>query len=348
MTSLDKLTSTFAGAYTTARSFQRRNVFEFETHVKRTADSARLMMDEDVSTGKLLQSAITQYKCARQDELLRPVMVDSMRIAIRDLLQQQHGARWQEHLTVQARETSSEMNAGEVKLTSVLVWGSGVQAAVHALLPLLQEPLSWATGEPCASRDEVCAHLLSQSTLLVTHAIPLPSRRAPPVIVHVGGAPRHNAAAKDSEWVRQRVSLEAAKPAHVEEMLLMDEGSGAVLEGTQTNFFAILPSGVVQTAGEGVLHGTVRRIVLEVCAQEGIQVQLEAPTISEAHTWQSAFLSSTSRLVLPLDQVHYRDTRGGREGMQQQILDTAQGSVVRRIEEGVRQAVASHSVDVFA
>ena len=39
---------------------------------------------------------------------------------------------------------------------------------------------------------------------------------------------------------------------------------GNVLEGTQTNFFAVIED-TVYTAEEGVLMGTVRGVLLEVC-----------------------------------------------------------------------------------
>ena len=48
----------------------------------------------------------------------------------------------------------------------------------------------------------------------------------------------------------------------VNELLLATE-SGEVLEGSQTNFFAVI-DGAVHTAGDGVLAGTVRRLLLEV------------------------------------------------------------------------------------
>ena len=48
------------------------------------------------------------------------------------------------------------------------------------------------------------------------------------------------------------------------QILLVTE-QGAVLEGTQTNFFALM-DGAVYTAREGVLLGTVRGVLLEVSA----------------------------------------------------------------------------------
>ena len=64
----------------------------------------------------------------------------------------------------------------------------------------------------------------------------------------------------------------------VNELLLVSD-DGAILEGSQTNFFAIEPAGAgkpshVRTAGDGVLEGTVRRLLLEVCEREGIPVKL--------------------------------------------------------------------------
>lgn len=52
------------------------------------------------------------------------------------------------------------------------------------------------------------------------------------------------------------------KPPDVNEILLMEE-SGAVVEGMSSNLF-VLSGGTVLTAGEGVLIGTVRNLVLKV------------------------------------------------------------------------------------
>jgi hypothetical protein len=42
--------------------------------------------------------------------------------------------------------------------------------------------------------------------------------------MQVKGAPRQTAAAKDSEWVRQRQALEQSKPSDVNEILLATAG----------------------------------------------------------------------------------------------------------------------------
>lgn len=73
------------------------------------------------------------------------------------------------------------------------------------------------------------------------HVAPLPPIPSPPVRVEVRGAPRQNAAAKDSTWVTDRAPLEELMRrgwAPFNELLLVSD-AGELLEGSQTNFFAV-------------------------------------------------------------------------------------------------------------
>ncbi|KAL0032443.1 hypothetical protein WJX77_000991 [Trebouxia sp. C0004] len=168
---------------------------------------------------------------------------------------------------VQAFRQESPQHEGELKLTVLISWESG-------------------------------------QSVIQSHAAALPDRPQPPVKVQARGAPRQNATAKDSEWVRTRQALEKDKPSDVNEILLVTE-QGLVLEGTQTNFFAVVDD-TVYTAEKGVLMGTVRGVVLEVCRREGIQVRLEAPSIRSVDQWQGAAIASTSRLLLPVHMIEYQ------------------------------------------
>lgn len=126
-------------------------------------------------------------------------------------------------------------------------------------------------------------------------------RPPPRVVCLAGGRPRRDARAKDSDWVRQRAALEAEKVAGVEEVVLVGAG-GALMEGTQTNFFAVL-DGAVHTAGEGVLEGTVRALLLDACAAAGIPVRLQAPSLADLPRWEGCLIGSTSRLALPVHEL---------------------------------------------
>ena len=63
---------------------------------------------------------------------------------------------------------------------------------------------------------------------------------------------------------------------------------------------------MLYTAPDGaVLAGTTRQLVLEVCAREGIPVALTPPDLADVSRWQGAFISSTSRLVLPVHELAF-------------------------------------------
>jgi branched-subunit amino acid aminotransferase/4-amino-4-deoxychorismate lyase len=256
------------------------------------------------------------------------------------------------------RQLGAGGDAVDLKLTVLLLLDARATAAALAD-PALRPPPGEDEG---AAAERALVELAARRprSLLIAHATPLAPRRAPPIKVLAAGAPRSNAAAKDSAWVAARVALEAAKPSDCEEVLLVEAaedggGGGAVLEGTQTNFFAVV-RGVLRTAGEErVLAGTVRRLVLEVCAREGIPVELEAPRLAglradgeaaagdAAEDWEACFLSSTSRLVLPVDEVEWTRPGGGARARR----SFAPHPLVARVEALVAADVAAHCSDVL-
>jgi len=104
--------------------------------------------------------------------------------------------------------------------------------------------------------------------------------------------------------------------------------------------------GAVHTAGDGVLEGTVRRLVLEVCAADGIPVVLEPPRLDAASTWVGAFLSSTSRLVMPIDELRYASSHAAAAaGDLDSTVSFRPGacSVLTALEARVLAEVARHS-----
>jgi branched-subunit amino acid aminotransferase/4-amino-4-deoxychorismate lyase len=51
-------------------------------------------------------------------------------------------------------------------------------------------------------------------------------------------------------------------------------------------------------------------LVTQVCAERGIPVRLQAPLLSDMDSWQGAFISSTSRLLLPVCEIAYQEGHG--------------------------------------
>jgi branched-subunit amino acid aminotransferase/4-amino-4-deoxychorismate lyase len=161
---------------------------------------------------------------------------------------------------------------------------------------------------------------------------------------------RHHA---QTQWPerRDRKGLEALKPADVNEIILRDEQGELLLEGTQTNFYAVTADGGLQTAGAGlVLEGTVRRLLLQVCAEEGIPVDETPPRLSDLGSWQGALISSTSRLALPIDWIGVpQDGRvfDAAAGDEARAFEYGEGSLTRRIVALVAARVLDASTPVL-
>ena len=126
------------------------------------------------------------------------------------------------------------------------------------------------------------------------------------VLIHGHG--RENALAKDSKWVSDRKSLtstptlsSSTTPQKCEEIILLND-NGELLEGTQTNFYVVKDRTII-TANEGILYGSVRDSVLRVCNANDIHVELRPPTLDDLRHASGVFITSTSRLVMPVHEV---------------------------------------------
>lgn len=118
------------------------------------------------------------------------------------------------------------------------------------------------------------------------------------------------------------------------EYLLLDDG-GRILEGTGTNFWAVR-DGVVYTAGEGVLEGVTREIVLALVADMGLELRLEAVGVEDIPALDEAALSGSSRAFLPVVEIAGQPVGDGRPGpISRQILAAYNAFVA----ENVRTAV---------
>ena len=142
---------------------------------------------------------------------------------------------------------------------------------------------------------------------------------------------RHDPAAKSSDWIHQRAKLESTLPNEIYEILLLDE-SGRILEGMSSNFYAIR-DGILFTAGSGMLAGISRRIVLEIC--DGfLPVQLSAPRRQDIAAFDEAFMSSSSRGIIPIIEINRQPIGAGAAGPTTRSLQARyQTWVSSRLEE---------------
>lgn len=77
---------------------------------------------------------------------------------------------------------------------------------------------------------------------------------------------------------------------------------GRILEGLTSNFFYVR-DGRLGTARQGVLPGVTRRIVLGLARGRGIEAQYRSLALTELPQISEAFLTSSSRGIVPIVQI---------------------------------------------
>ncbi|MGH9380694.1 MAG: aminotransferase class IV [Thermoanaerobaculia bacterium] len=109
------------------------------------------------------------------------------------------------------------------------------------------------------------------------------------------------------------LAKEAAVRADAYEALLVRDG--AALEGSHSNFFAVLGGGLV-TFPESpfILPGVTRRLVLELAAELSLPTRLAAVRVEDLPRLEEAFLTGTTTEVLPVVTIDGRPVRSGRPG----------------------------------
>ncbi|KAF9938594.1 hypothetical protein BGZ65_012579 [Modicella reniformis] len=144
---------------------------------------------------------------------------------------------------------------------------------------------------------------------LIAHFEPLWVPKATRCKVEVHGSPRHHALVKDSQWVRDRKEMEAALEEDSNEALLIDDETQDVYEGLSSNFFALdNKRGTILTAPIGtVLQGTIQKVIQDVCSAQNIPIDFIFPNLKHIDDWEGAFISSTSRLLLPIEKLVLQD-----------------------------------------
>ncbi len=117
--------------------------------------------------------------------------------------------------------------------------------------------------------------------------------------------------AKDTGFITPSRQLKKRLPDRVFEVLMCTP-SGEILEGLTSNFFAV-QGDVLYTAGEGVLEGVTRRIVLSI-APRVLPVTQVPPSRDEIPAMREAFITSSSREIVPVVEIDGQRIGRGRPG----------------------------------
>ncbi|KAJ2083561.1 hypothetical protein H4R24_000724 [Coemansia sp. RSA 988] len=170
------------------------------------------------------------------------------------------------------------------------------------------------------------------------------------------GGKRDHPEAKDLQWVHEREVLEQLIVSPINEVVLVDSAENVrgsrFYEGTSSNFFAVRRISdkgqqqqltfkdyeLVSAPLDSVLLGTVMKLVLRICETDKIPVRYQP--LVELDAWEGAFVSSTSRLVLPVGGIAFGDN-----GQMSQKLD-AENPLVMHLRERVLHMATERLTDI--
>ena len=124
-----------------------------------------------------------------------------------------------------------------------------------------------------------------------------------------------------------KIQREVVKTRGVFEGLLVQNGK--ILEGLTSNFFYIC-GWATGTARQGVLPGVTRKMVLEIIKESNLAVSFRALKLEELGGIDEAFITSSSRGIVPVVQIDEGRIGGGGVGNTTRLL-------IQRYEERVEQ-----------
>lgn len=143
---------------------------------------------------------------------------------------------------------------------------------------------------------------------------------------------RDNPKAKYTSFISSSHAERQLVQGDINDVLMVGE-DGGILEGLSSNFFAFY-RGTLYTAGEGVLPGITRTLLLEEAQRANIPVILEAPRLAWVSEMEEAFISSASRALLPVVRIDEIPIGTGTPGnFSRRLLQLYQTRLEQEIED---------------
>ncbi|EFC49866.1 predicted protein [Naegleria gruberi] len=293
------------GAYTAMRTLHRHSVFQLKFHVHRLIYTTMKMINDEhleintnspKSESLIEECSIGMYPLSLLSSVEKSNNNEKHELFLEEVVKTlgQSIAEYSINVDDEHPNECDQLSVEELKVTLLLVWYHQRKSSSE----------------------------ISTSFDLYSHITKLGERPSKPVFVDiVPGSRCHLGNAKDSIWITERNSMLNKKTQSSNEVLMCEE-SGIVREGTSSNFFIINRDGKVVTARDGILFGSVRGLLIPTQDQaqsilknsteeESCETVLKSseytednPTIRDLLNWKEAFITSTSRLVLPIKTIN--------------------------------------------
>jgi branched-chain amino acid aminotransferase len=137
--------------------------------------------------------------------------------------------------------------------------------------------------------------------------------------------------AKLTRFITRSRHIRQSLPAGVNEAVMVS-ADGLLLEGLTSNFFAICQD-ELRTADQAVLAGITRQLVLEGARRLGLPVRFQPVRMSELTALQEAFLTSSSRGVLPVSRIDAIPIGSGKPGpLTRRLKQTYDAIILEQLE----------------
>lgn len=133
------------------------------------------------------------------------------------------------------------------------------------------------------------------------------------VCVNTNNLTRNNPKAKLTSFIQKSEKIKIfCKENNLEESIILSPGK-KLLEGLSSNFFAVHNKQIF-TADNEVLSGATREIILDEALKENIEINFNPISYDQIETIEEAFISSTSRGLLPVIKIDGIQVADGRPG----------------------------------
>lgn len=122
-------------------------------------------------------------------------------------------------------------------------------------------------------------------------------------------------AMKSGNYLNNVLAMAEATRMGAQDAILLNF-QGFVTEGTTNNVFIVTREGAVWTPplSVGILAGITREWVLDVCKTEGIEAQERLFTPQDMFDAREAFMSSSTKEVMPITRLNGRNVADGNPG----------------------------------
>ncbi len=141
---------------------------------------------------------------------------------------------------------------------------------------------------------------------------------------------RQSPRVKDTGFISSSVNQRKQVNKNVFEVLLTK--NGIILEGMTSNFYAIKGKTLI-TSRSGILLGVTRRAILRLARRVGMSIQYRSPKVGEI--FNEAFLTSSSRGVIPIISIDNQSVGQGKVGKWTKILSTTYQIYVEKRSERI-------------